>query len=207
MSEEKLVVRLPLEPGKCLIESGSSKRTEVLSKEQPSSIENTILTSRSVSSGPTKTSGISAGQSRTDTRSPSPPFSSAHGLSPVETQSPAHQGGSSCTKTQPGCPNQPRNGYLAFRLTTTAEFVVAFLLQRCGGDDWNLSGRANQNAGELSTSQKQLMARIFWIKMSINNIQLNDDEPVTTSELVLPESPIVAFGDPNLKILLLTAKR
>ena len=34
-------------------------------------------------------------------------------------------------------------------LQTTAEFVVAFLLQRCGGDDWNLSGRANQNAGEV----------------------------------------------------------
>lgn len=44
------------------------------------------------------------------------------------------------------------------------------------------------------------MARIFWIKMSINNIQLNDDEPVTTSELVLPESPIVAFGDPVRKL-------
>ena len=34
-------------------------------------------------------------------------------------------------------------------LQTTAELVVAFLLQHCGGDDWNLSGRANQNAGEV----------------------------------------------------------
>ena len=43
------------------------------------------------------------------------------------------------------------------------------------------------------------MARIVWIKMSINSVQLNDDEPVTTSELVPPESPM-AFGDPARKL-------
>jgi hypothetical protein len=43
------------------------------------------------------------------------------------------------------------------------------------------------------------MAHIVWIKMSINNIQLNGDGPVKTRELV-PESLIVAFGDPVTKL-------
>ena len=56
--------------------------------------------------------------------------------------------------SSPGVPTYSTLPYIfcikfQFELQTTAEFVVAFLLQRCGGDDWNLSGRANQNAGEV----------------------------------------------------------
>lgn len=49
---------------------------------------------------------------------------------------------------------------------------------------------------EQTTSQKHNLACIVWIKMSISSIQLNDDWPVILTSELVPESAIVAFGDP-----------